>query len=48
MVLKPQKVQELQHKQLLTLDRQRLKNKNDLQLKKQQELHKKKLSVQKL
>jgi hypothetical protein len=48
MLLMPQKEQELQHNQLLTLDKQKLKNKNDLQLKKQRELHKKKLSVQML
>ena len=44
----PQKEQELQHNQLLMLDKQKSTNKNDLQLKKQQELLKKKLSVQKL
>ena len=48
MLLMPQKEQELQHNQLLTLDKQKLTNKNDLQLKKQQELHKKKLSGQRL
>ena len=41
----PLKVQELQHNKLLKLDKLKSMRKHDLQLKKPQELHKKKLSV---